>query len=45
MTTFERWKLYYEKGWATKEQVKRAVQLGGITPEEYEQITSEAYDT
>lgn len=43
MTTLERWKLYYEKGWATKEHVKKAVQLGGLTEEEYEAITGEPY--
>lgn len=40
---FERIKYYYEKGWATKAQVGMYVQYGVITPEQYEQITGEAY--
>jgi len=43
MTAFQRWKFYYDRGWATKEHLKLVVQYGGITPTEYEQITGEPY--
>lgn len=43
MTDFERIKMYYDKGWATKAQVAKYVQYGKITPEEYELITGEVY--
>ncbi|MFU1797838.1 XkdX family protein [Paenibacillus azoreducens] len=33
----------YEKGWATKEQLKKYVQFGKITPAEYETITGAPY--
>lgn len=41
MTNFEKWKLYYEKGWATKEQLRLVVQLGGLSEDEYEAITAD----
>ena len=43
MTDFERVKMYYDNGWATKEQVKLYVQYVKITETEYEQITAEVY--
>ncbi len=43
MTDFERVKMYYDKGWATKEQVGQYVGYGVITEAEYEQITGEPY--
>jgi len=43
MTAFQRWKFYYDRGWATKEQLRMVVQLGGLTAAEYEQITGEPY--
>lgn len=41
---FEKLKERYEKGYCTKEQLKRYVQLGALTPEEYEEITGEVYE-
>lgn len=41
MTDFERVKMYYDKGWATKEQVHTYVDYGKITEEEYLQIVGE----
>ena len=41
MTDFERIKMYFDKGWATKEQVGKYVSFKKITPEEYELITGE----
>lgn len=43
MTEFEKVKYYYDKGWATKEQVAKYVVYGKITPEEYEIITGDVY--
>lgn len=43
MSDFERVKMYYDKGWATKAQVARYVNFGKITPEQYEEITGDAY--
>lgn len=43
MSDYERIKYYYDKGWATKAQVKQYVQYGKITAAEYEQITGEPY--
>lgn len=43
MTNFERLKFYYEKGWATKEQLRMYVQFNVITPAQYEEITGEVY--
>lgn len=40
---FERIKFYFEKGWASKEQVAKYVQYGVITSEEYEEIVGEPY--
>jgi len=44
MTDFEKWNDRYKKHWCTKEQLKRLVQLGVLTEEEYEEITGEEYD-
>jgi len=43
MTDFERIKMYYDRGWATKIQVAKYVSFGKITPEEYTLITGDAY--
>ena len=43
MTDFERVKMYYDKGWATKEQVAIYVKYNKITPEQYYEITREPY--
>ncbi|MBC2722353.1 XkdX family protein [Desulfosporosinus sp.] len=43
MNDFERIKMYYDKGWATKAQVARYVSFGKITSEEYTLITGDAY--
>ena len=43
MTNFDRVKMYYDKGWATKAQVGQYVGYGVITAEEYETITGETY--
>jgi len=41
MTDFERIKMYYGKGWATKAQVGKYVYFGKITPAEYYSITGD----
>lgn len=43
MTDFERIKLYYDKKWATKDQLVKYVEFGKITKEEYETITGESF--
>jgi len=43
MTAFQRWKFYYDRGWATKEQLRMVVRFGVLTAEEYELITGEPY--
>lgn len=43
MSDFDRVKMYYDYGWATKEQVAMYVEFGVITPEDYQVITGEAY--
>ena len=43
MTDFERIKMYYDKGWATKTQVAKYVYFGKITHEQYALITGDAY--
>lgn len=45
MTEFEKWKIYYNKGWASKEQLQTVVQFNRLTAEEYEAITGEALPT
>lgn len=37
-------KARYERGGCTKEQLRRFVQLGALTDEEYEEITCEKYE-
>ncbi len=41
---YEKLKDRYEKGYCTKAQLKRYVELGAITEEEYEEITGESYE-
>lgn len=41
---FNQIKSRYDKGYVTKEQLHRYVELGAITAEEYEEICGEAYD-
>lgn len=36
-------KRYYDKGFYSKEDVKKFVRAGKITPEEYKEITGEEY--
>lgn len=36
-------KRYYDKGFYDKEDVKKFVRAGKITPEEYKEITGEEY--
>lgn len=43
MSDFERIKMYYDKKWATKAQVRQYVVYGKITPEDYTLITGETY--
>ncbi|GIN38375.1 XkdX family protein [Heyndrickxia oleronia] len=43
MSDFERVKLYYEKKWASVEQVGKYVEFEKITPEEYKLITGLEY--
>lgn len=43
MSDFERVKMYYDSGWATKEQVAIYVQYNKITAAQYEEITGESY--
>lgn len=44
MTDFEKWNDRYKKHWCTKDQLRRLVQLGVLTEEEYKEITGEEYD-
>lgn len=37
-------KRYYDKGYYTKEDVKKFVASGDITAEQYKEITGEEYD-
>ena len=41
---FEKYQKRYQKGGCTKEQLRRIVELGALTPEEYEEITGEPYE-
>lgn len=43
MEDFEKWKTRYDKHWATKEQLKKLVQLTILTEAEYLIITAEDY--
>ncbi|MCM2674107.1 XkdX family protein [Alkalicoccobacillus plakortidis] len=40
---FESLKERYEKNWCRKDQLRRFVQLGAISEEEYELITEESF--
>jgi hypothetical protein len=37
------WKLAYQQGWATKDQLKQAVEYGLIQDTDYKAITGEDY--
>ena len=41
---YEKIKTRYNKGYVTKEQLARYVELGAITAEEYEEIAGEPYN-
>ena len=41
---FEKYKERYEKGYCTKEQLKKIVALGRLTADEYKEITGEDYE-
>jgi uncharacterized XkdX family phage protein len=41
---FEKYRSRYERGGCTKEQLRRLVELGAITAEEYTEITREEYE-
>ncbi|MBB6218646.1 hypothetical protein HNQ80_004820 [Anaerosolibacter carboniphilus] len=45
MTEFQKWQYYYGKGWASVEQLRLVVQYNKISPEEFEQITGQPYET
>lgn len=41
---FDTLKWRYEKNWCRKDQLKRFVELGAITKEDYKKITGEALE-
>lgn len=41
---FEKLKRRYEKGYCTKAQLRRYVELGALTTAEYEEITGEVWE-
>lgn len=41
---FEKYRARYARGGCTKEQLRRLVELGALTAEEYAEITGEAYE-
>jgi len=41
---FETLKRRYEKNWCRKDQLKRFVELGAITKEDYKNITGEVFE-
>ena len=43
MSWFNLYQRLYDRGDMTKEQLQRAVEVGRITAEEYEEITGEPY--
>lgn len=43
-TNYEKYKERYDKGGCTKEQLKKLVIRGRLTPQEYEEITGEVYE-
>ena len=44
MSNFERWNDRYQKIWCTKEQLRKLVVLGLLSPEEFKLITGEDYE-
>lgn len=44
MTLFERLREWYPKRYVRKDQLRRYVQLGALTEEEYEEITGEPFE-
>lgn len=42
---FKKYKYYYESGFWNKKALKNVVKKGKLTPEEYEDITGEPYET
>ncbi len=38
------WKMFFEEGWATIDDLREAVMLEEITEEEFEDITGEDYE-
>lgn len=38
MYSFDYWKNRYDKGWATKNQLQRLVNIGALTKDEFNQI-------
>lgn len=43
MNYFEYYQEFYDWGWCTITQLQRAVQLGQITPAQYQEICGQAY--
>ena len=41
---FEKYRMRYERGFCTREQLARLVELGAITAGEYKEITGEDYE-
>jgi uncharacterized XkdX family phage protein len=41
---FEKYKARYERGGCTKAQLRKLVELGALTPEEYTEITGDPYN-
>jgi hypothetical protein len=41
----EKWRKMYNAGWCNEEQLRLIVQRGGISEQEYEEITGESYST
>ncbi|NTU22319.1 XkdX family protein [Brevibacillus sp. HB1.2] len=43
MTDFQKWKYYYDRGWANAAQLKQVVSFNKITAEEFKTITGQSY--
>ncbi|MFS0556863.1 XkdX family protein [Brevibacillus sp. 179-C9.3 HS] len=43
MTDFQKWKYYYDRGWANDSQLQQVVSFGKISAEEFETITGKKY--
>jgi len=41
---FEKYYKRYQRGGCTKEQLRRLVELGALTPDEYKEITGDDYE-